>query len=462
MRYKSTRGGVSGISFADAVMMGLAQDGGLFIPEKIPFLSEKEIKHLSELPYTKLAFEIMNRFQEGIPEKKLMEIIQKSYGNYDIKNMIPVRKAAGLRIAELYHGPTYSFKDVALQFLGNLFEYILSERNKQLNIVGATSGDTGSAAIYGVMGRKNINVFMLYPSNRVSRVQELQMTTTGASNVHCIEVAGSFDDCQGLVKSAFNHHEFRDAYNLGAVNSINWARILAQTVYYFWIYFKSVQRVGDKLNFVVPTGNFGNIFAGYIAKTMGLPIGRLMIATNRNNILTRAVKFGDYSLEKVHPTLSPAMDIQVASNFERYLYYLYDGNTEKVAETMETLKVDKEIELRGTVLGRLQKDFIAGEATDENIKDTIRKVYAASDYLIDPHTACAVYAAEQMEIVSDSTVCLSTAHPAKFPEVIHEVLGFYPENPEGLMNLDEKKKRAEKIEPSLDELESLIERVLKK
>ena len=456
MRYKSTRGGVSGLSFEEAVMMGLASDGGLLIPEKIPNLNEKDLKHLSELSYTKLAYEIMSRYQEGIPSNDLMAIIQKSYAKYDTVNMIPVRKAAGMRIAELYHGPTYSFKDVALQFLGNLFEYILTKNGQRLNILGATSGDTGSAAIYGVKGKNNINIFMLYPANRVSQVQEMQMTTTESSNVFCLEIGGNFDNCQDLVKRTFNDIEFKEEYNLGAVNSINWARILAQTVYYFWIYFKTVHRVGDEINVVVPTGNFGNIFAGYLARRMGLPIAKLMIATNRNNILTRAVKFGDYSIERVHPTISPAMDIQVASNFERYLYYLYGEDCEKVSDAMELLRVEKEIDIRGHLLGQLQRDFIAGEASDNDMKDTIRKVFEHSDYVIDPHTACGVYAAQQMDIVADNTVCLSTAHPAKFPDVIHEVLGVWPEMPEGLHDLEERRKVSYKITPELQDLKSFI------
>ena len=447
MKYKSTRGGVSGISFEEAVMMGLASDGGLLIPEKIPLFNEKDLKHLSELPYTKLAYEIISRFQEGIPSGDLMQIIQKTYSRFDNVNMIPVRKAAGMRIAELYHGPTYSFKDIALQFLGNLFEYILEKRKQKLNILGATSGDTGSAAIYGVKGKKNINIFMLYPSNRVSNIQELQMTTTESSNVFCLEVTGSFDNCQSLVKDVFSDLEFKEEYSLGAVNSINFARILAQMVYYFWVYFRTVRRVGEDINVVVPTGNFGNVFAGYMTKKMGLPITKLMIATNRNNILTRTVKFGDYSIERVHPTISPAMDIQIASNFERYLYYLYNEDCSKVSEAMERLKTDKEIDIRGHLLGQLQRDFIAGETSDEEMKNTIRQVFSKSDYVIDPHTACAVHAAEQMELVADNTVCLSTAHPAKFPEVIHEVLSVWPEMPSGLQNLEERQRRSERINP---------------
>ncbi len=456
MRYKSTRGRVKGISFEEAVMMGLASDGGLLVPESIHLFHEKDLKHLSELPYTRLAFEIINKYQNDIPSQDLMSIIEKTYSRYDSVNMIPIRRAAGMRIAELYHGPTYSFKDVALQFLGNLFEYILKKRGEKLNILGATSGDTGSAAIYGVKGKENINIFMLYPANRISNIQELQMTTTEASNVFCLEVGGNFDTCQSLVKEVFSDLIFKKEYHLGAVNSINFARILAQMVYYFWIYFRSVQRVGDEINIVVPTGNFGNVFACYLARRMGLPIGKIMIATNRNNILTRAVKFGDYSIERVHPTISPAMDIQVASNFERYLYYLYGEDSSKLIEAMDDLKANREIDIRGHLLGQLQRDFIAGETSDEEMKDTIRKVFASSDYLIDPHTACAVHAAQQMEIVRDNTICISTAHPSKFPEVMHEVLGGWIDMPKGLQNLEDREKRSTKMDPDVDLLKEFI------
>lgn len=458
MQYKSTRGEVSGISFEDAVMMGLADDGGLLIPEKIPQLNEKDLKHLSELPYTKLAFEVMSLFQEGIPAADFMQIINKSYSAYDTKDMIPVRKAAGMRVAELYHGPTYSFKDIALQFLGNLFEYILEKRGQSLNILGATSGDTGSAAIHGIKGKKNINIFILYPSNRISRIQEMQMTSTRSPNVHCIEITGNFDNCQDMVKSVFRDTEFKEKYCLGAVNSINWARILAQSVYYFHIYFKTVHRIGDEINVVVPTGNFGNIFAGYLARKMGLPIGKLVIASNRNNILTRTVKFGDYSLERVHPTISPAMDIQTASNFERYLYYLFGGDSEKLSDAMDKLRVEHEIDIRGHLLGQLQRDFIAGEADDEAIKETIRKVYEKSDYTIDPHTACAAYVAEKMELLSDNTVCLATADPAKFPDVINEVLGIWPEAPIGISELEDIEKRSKVMSPDTELLKEYIAR----
>lgn len=457
MKYFSTRGQVKDISFEDAVMMGLAEDGGLLLPASLPQLNERDLKHFSELKYERLAYEVMRRFVSGISENDLTEIIFKSYSlqNFDTPEIIPVVKAGDIKIAELFHGPTLAFKDMALQFLGNLFEYILKKRGRRMNIIGATSGDTGSAAIYGMRGKENVNVFILYPRGRVSHIQERQMASVEDSNVFCISATGSFDDCQDAVKALFNDLEFKREYGLGAVNSINWARILAQIVYYFHIYFKAVKRVGDSVNIVVPTGNFGNIFAGYIARRMGLPI-KLVLAANRNNILTRAVKFGDYSVEKVRPTHSPSMDIQVASNFERYLYYLYGGSCEKVAEAMENLKLEKEIEIRGQYLGQIQRDFIASDASDADIEAMIRLIHDKSDYVIDPHTACAVSAAYKMEIASPDTVCLATAHPAKFPEVIEDALGFRPEEPEAIKRLEGIPERSYKMYADPDEVKSFI------
>ena len=447
MKYFSTRGSVKDISFQDAVMMGLAEDGGLLLPASVPLFSLRDLKHFSELKYDKLCCQIMRHFISDIPESELAQIIAASYstGNFDTPEIIPVVKAGGVKIAELFHGPTFAFKDMALQFLGNLFEYILKKQNKKMNIIGATSGDTGSAAIYGVRGKENINIFILYPTGRISPVQEQQMASVQDDNVFCISAAGSFDDCQNTVKALFNDLDFKSQYNLGAVNSINWARILAQIIYYFHIYFKSTKHIGDTINVVVPTGNFGNIFAGYMARKMGLPI-KLLLATNKNNILTRAVKFGDYSIERVRPSHSPSMDIQIASNFERYLYYLYGESTEKTIDAMENLRSEKEIEFRGQYLGQLQRDFIAADANDEEIEAAIRKVYDKSDYIIDPHTACAVHAAYKMELAGEDTVCLATAHPAKFSEVIEETLGFKPQEPEAISALKDMPMRSNKMD----------------
>lgn len=312
MKYKSTRGKVNSISFSETVLMGLADDGGLIIPEEIPQLSKEDIFKLKDLPYKEVAKYIMSLYIDDIEKNDLNEIIEKSYSTFDTEEVIPVKKFdSNLFIGEIFHGPTYAFKDIALQFLGNLFEYILKKKNKKMNILGATSGDTGSAAIHGFKGKKDINIFILHPYGKVSPVQELQMTTVEDKNVFNLAIEGTFDDCQYIVKEIFNDLEFKKRYSLGAINSINWSRVLAQIVYYFYIYFRSIKDIKNlqEVYFTVPTGNFGNIFAGYIAKKMGLPIKKLILATNENNILTRFVQNGDYSLTKVVETYSPSMDI---------------------------------------------------------------------------------------------------------------------------------------------------------
>lgn len=456
MKYKSTRGKIEGISFEDAVMMGLADDGGLLLPETLPHFTEKDMRHMSEFSYQRLMFEITKRFMGDFPEKDMAQIIDKSYQNFDTAKIIPVIKVGGVKIAELFHGPTFAFKDLALQFLGNLFENILKRRGQTMNILGATSGDTGSAAIYGVKGKANINIFMLYPNGRISEVQEKQMTAVMDKNVFCLSTSGTFDNCQNVVKELFGDAEFKKKYNLGAVNSINWARILAQVCYYFYIYYKSIDFVGDPIKIVVPTGNFGNIFSAYLAKKMGLPVSRIILATNSNNVLTRTVKFGDYSAERVVQTASPSMDIQLPSNFERYIYYLYGCDTEKVAASMSELRANKELEFRGNLLAQIQKDFIAGDADDKEIAETIKKFYNSSDYVLDPHTACGVFVTQEIEMTGKDTVCLATAHPAKFPEFIKETLGFTPPVPEGITKILNEPKRFDKIEADAEDVKKYI------
>lgn len=319
MRYISTRGGIEPASFKDVVLMGLADDGGLIVPESIPDMSEK-IDSWKNLSYTDLAFAVMKPFITDIADDKLKEIINKSYTAFP-ENPAPLVKAGEVYVLELFHGPTLAFKDFALQLLGNLFEHILEERNASLNVLGATSGDTGSAAIYGVRGKDRINIFVMHPHNRVSPVQERQMTTVLDENVHNIALEGTFDDCQNIMKELFGDLDFKRQYNLGAVNSVNWARVLAQVVYYFHAAFQLEKMTGSReCEFSVPTGNFGDILAGYYAMQMGLPVKKLILATNENDILSRFFNTGTYSLGKVSQTFSPSMDIQVASNFERYLF----------------------------------------------------------------------------------------------------------------------------------------------
>ncbi len=338
MKYQSTRGQVKGITFKQAVMMGLAEDGGLLLPETIPQLTPGDLDALSKLAYPELAFQVMSYFIEDIPSAELKNMIDRSYSSFTHPDITPVVKQNGLYILELFHGPTLAFKDVALQFLGNLFEYLLEESGEHMNILGATSGDTGSAAIYGVRGKKNINIFILHPHKKVSPVQELQMTTVTDANVFNLAIEGTFDDGQQIVKETFGDLDFKKKYALGAVNSINWARVLAQVVYYFYAWGQVRKQTGaDKVYFSVPTGNFGDIFAGYIAKRMGLPIEKLVLATNANNILSRFVNDGDYSIGEVHPTFSPSMDIQNASNLERYLFYLFDGDSERLTAAMHQI-----------------------------------------------------------------------------------------------------------------------------
>ncbi len=343
MRYISTRGGIQPIPFKDAVMMGLATDGGLLLPESYPSISTEQLESWRGLSYQQLAFKVLSPFVDDIPATDLKGLIDRSYATFNHPQVTPVVQQDGVHILELFHGVTLAFKDVALQFLGNLFEYILAERGERLNIVGATSGDTGSAAIHGVRGKKGITIFIMHPRGKTSAVQALQMTTVTDANVHNIAIHGTFDDCQDMVKALFNDLDFKEKYSLGAVNSINWARVLAQVTYYFWAWLRVTDSGVRPVSFSVPTGNFGDIFAGYVAKRMGLPVEKLLLATNENNILTRFINQGDYSLSGVVATVSPSMDIQVASNFERYLYHLFMENPEKVraafAELRETGRI---------------------------------------------------------------------------------------------------------------------------
>ncbi len=437
MKYISTRGGVSGISFSDAVMMGLATDGGLLLPQEIPEVPQEKLKAWKDLPYKGLALEVMRLFASDIPEEDLERLIEKSYSTFTHPEIVPLVKVDRVYIMELFHGPTLAFKDVALQFLGNLFEYLLSKRNKTMNILGATSGDTGSAAIHGVKGRKNMTIFILHPHKRVSPIQELQMTTVTDPNVFNLSIEGTFDDCQAIVKTIFNDLEFKERYRLGAVNSINWARVLAQVVYYVWAALKFDRPV----RICVPTGNFGNIFAGYIAKKMTGLIERLILATNENDILYRFLSRGDYSVGKVVPTISPSMDIQVASNFERYLYYLYDEDPKKVKEAMEEFSKSKALKFSAEEVEKAQKDFLTGSATQEETLKTIKEIYERTGYILDPHTAVGVKVALEHLEEKIPVICLATAHPAKFPDAVKKAIGKEPPIPKTIKDLFNKERR---------------------
>jgi threonine synthase len=418
MRYKSTRGGVTNVTFKDAVIMGLASDGGLLLPEHVPDVSSK-LTQWRNLRYQDLAFEVMSHFVDDIDSETLRDIIERSYANFDHEEITPVREVGQVFVLELFHGPTLAFKDVALQFLGNVFEHILTERNSTVNILGATSGDTGSAAIEGIRGKAHINIYIMFPEGKTSPIQEQQMTSVLDDNVHNIAIEGSFDDCQSLMKSVFTDLPFKESHNLAAVNSVNWTRVLAQVVYYFSAYFQ----LGSPFQFdvSVPTGNFGNILAGFIAKKMGLPIRRLILATNSNDILSRFFNTGIYERGRVSYTHSPSMDIQVSSNFERYLYYKCDEDPVKLSEFMDRFAETGRAEMRFNA-DRFDESFLAASVSDDDTEAVIRHYFETHDYLVDPHTAVGLAVADRFRDESVPLLCLSTAHPAKFEGVMLKTL----------------------------------------
>jgi threonine synthase len=418
MKYQSTRGGVKGLSFKDAVLMGLADDGGLLVPESIPDVSQ-ELLDWQGLSYQELALNVLGKFIDDIPTEDLRRIINTSYETFTDPRVTPLVPLGDDHVLELFHGPTLAFKDIALQLLGNLFEYILQERGHSVNILGATSGDTGGAAIAGVRGKKNINIYIMFPEGRTSPLQELQMTSILDPNVHNIAVNGSFDDCQTLMKSVFSDLPFKQQYGLAAVNSVNWTRVLAQVVYYF----SAWNQAGCPACFdvCVPTGNFGNIFAGYIAQQMGLPIRRLILATNANDILCRFFNSGRYERQAVHFTHSPSMDIQISSNFERYLFYKLNGSATGVKEFMASFSATGSAQLTDNGEG-VDTTIVAGSASNEETLAMIRQVYEKHGYLADPHTAVGLAVMRAYADPKVPLVCLATAHPAKFEDSIHEAL----------------------------------------
>jgi threonine synthase len=455
MRYLSTRGGIAPVRFKDAVMMGLADDGGLLLPECIPVFSAADLESWRTLTYQELAFQIISRFSDDIPVDDLKSLIEHSYSSFHHPEVTPVVLKDGVYILELFHGVTLAFKDVALQFLGNLFEYILKERNERLTIVGATSGDTGSAAIHGVRGKAGINIFILHPYGKTSRVQALQMTSVLDENVHNIAVDGTFDDCQDLVKELMGDLQFKQKYSLGAVNSINWARVLAQVVYYVYAWLR-VAKKNEKVLFSVPTGNFGDIFAGYMACKMGLPVEKLLLATNENNILTRFVNNGDYSVGTVVQTLSPSMDIQVASNFERYLYYLFNQDAGRVVTAFAQLKEKGMIIFSETELQQVRNDFSSASVDRLATLETIKTFKAETGYLLDPHTAVGVRAAQSLKTVGRPVVCLATAHPAKFGEAVSEATGEALALPSDIERLENMPTRCDRLPADIEQIRNFI------
>lgn len=440
MKYQSTRGGETRLSFQDVLMAGLATDGGLYVPEQWPHTDSSSLERLRGKPYSHVAAYILKPFCTGdISEEEVARLAHRVYGEavFEHKAVAPlVQIAENLWIMELFHGPTLAFKDYALQLLGQLFDFSLAKSGKRITIVGATSGDTGSAAIEACRGRDNIDIFILHPQGRTSAVQRRQMTTVDAPNVHNIAIDGTFDDCQAIVKELFADRKFRAEAHLSAINSINWARISAQITYYVYAAL-ALGAPGRKLSFAVPTGNFGNVYAAWCARQMGLPIERLVIGTNRNDILTRFFETGTMKRSDVQPSLSPSMDIQVSSNFERYLFNLFKGDTERVSSFITDFREKGEASVSHEDLQSARDSFTAVRSTEEDTLREIEVTYAEANYVLDPHTAVGVHAAKQVlrQQSYDAAVpmvALACAHPAKFPDAVQKATGVSPEIPERL------------------------------
>lgn len=456
IKYISTRGLDESLGFEQAVLGGLARDGGLLVPTSLPDFSGR-LAELAQLSYTELAFEIFWPFVEGeIPAADLRRLIQTSYGSFTAPEVTPLVFGKKQALLELFHGPTLAFKDVALQFLGNLFEYFLERSGKSITIVGATSGDTGSAAIYGVRGKHQIRIFMLHPKGRVSPIQERQMTSVLDANVTNIAFEGVFDDGQRIVKELFNDHEFRDSQQLAAVNSINWARILAQTVYYFYGAFRLWQQQPNvPLNFAVPTGNFGDVYAGYLAAKMGLPIAKLLVATNENDILSRTLTTGLYQVREAVPTHSPSMDIQVSSNFERLLFDLCAQDGAAVVALMEQLAQTGSFQLSPQQQQQAAALFIAGRASNAETLATIQHYQREQSWVLDPHTAVGVSVADKLGL--DYPICLATAHPAKFGEAVQQATGIDPELPQSIADIWQRQTRCIHSPANKDAIAAIIQ-----
>jgi len=457
VKYVSTRGSAPSLGFSDALLAGLARDGGLYVPSEWPTMKKKEIRALRGKSYQDIAFEVLYRFTGGeIPEKDFRSMIDDAYATFRHPAVAPlVQTGPNSFILELFHGTTLAFKDVAMQLLARLMDYTLAERGQRATIVGATSGDTGGAAIDAFAGRDRTDIFILFPHGKVSPVQQRQMTSSTASNVHALAINGNFDDCQNLVKEMFNDAKFRDGVKLSGVNSINWARIMAQVVYYFTTAI-SLGAPDRKVSFTVPTGNFGDIFAGYVAKQMGLPIDKLVIATNDNDILARTLKTGRYEMRGVHATTSPSMDIQISSNFERLLFEAYDRDSNEIKRSMDSLKQSGAFQISEAAMKVIKRDFRAGRATEKQVAATIRDTLNETGYLLDPHTATAVHVAKKYEKTNSPMVVLSTAHPAKFPDAVKSACAIDPALPVWLADLMNREERFDVLEAELDAVETFI------
>lgn len=459
MLHVSTRGEAPALSFSDALLAGLARDGGLYVPKSWPALTQAEIAGFSGKPYTAVAERVVGALSDGdIEAAALSGMIRDAYAGFRHPAVCPLTQIGdNLFVLELFHGPTLAFKDVAMQLLGRLMDHVLALRGERATIVGATSGDTGGAAIDAFKGLKRVDVFVLYPEGRVSEVQRRQMTTVEADNVHAIAVEGTFDDCQNLLKAMFNHHAFRDEIGLSGVNSINWARIAAQVVYYFTSAV-ALGAPGRKVSFAVPTGNFGDILAGFVAKRMGLPVERLMIATNSNDILARTLASGVYEMRGVAATTSPSMDIQISSNFERLLFETHDRDSAAVRRLMQSLQQSGRFEIAPEPLARIRAEFDAVAQDEDAVAAEIRRSWNEAGYLLDPHTAIGVGAARQGLKADPATpmIVLGTAHPAKFPAAVKAASGVTPALPAHLADLMERRERSTLLPNDLGRIEDFV------
>ena len=455
MEYISTRNSSKTFNFKEVFIKGLADDGGLFIPKSLNKFSEAEIDSFKKLSYQDLAKNIIFSFiGDFMSENDLSRIIDKSYSVFREKNVVKLIKVGDRSVLELFHGPTLAFKDVAMQLLGNFYEYYLNNENEKINIVVATSGDTGAAAIDAIKGKKNVNIFVLHPHNRVSSVQRKLMTTEKEQNVINIAINGNFDDCQNLVKSMFADKIFSNEIRMSGVNSINWARIIAQSVYYFYSYFL-VEDKDRPLNFSVPTGNFGDVYAGYLAKKMGLPINKLVVATNQNDILHRAISKGSYEVEKVTETISPSMDIQIASNFERLIYDLNDCDDAKTINAMKDIREKGKYIIDQEKLNKINTDFLSSKMSEEEVLETIKKVHEKFDIVLDPHSAIGYGAFDKVNL-SGNNIVLATAHPCKFPDAIKNAINLKAELPKELMYILNEKENFDIIDNNIDKVKQHI------
>jgi threonine synthase len=463
LTYISTRGAAPELGFADVLLAGLARDGGLYVPEHWPSLTVGSLERFASMGYADVAVEVMWPFVEGsIDRDAFAAIVAESYATFDAADVVPLTDLGdGIWLAELFHGPTLAFKDIALQLVGRLFDHELTRRGEKVTIVGATSGDTGSAAIEALRDRSSAEVFILHPAGRVSEVQRRQMTTVDAPNVHNIAVEGTFDDCQDLVKALFADDGFRDTRNLSAVNSINWARVMAQIVYYVTTTTRLGGGAGRPVAFSVPTGNFGNVFAGYGAQRMGTPISQFVVASNRNDILTQFLTSGSMTIGEVHPTLSPSMDIQVSSNLERLLFEIHGRDGAAIAEMMARFRSEGTVSVDAGRLDLLAEHWSAGRVDDATTSATIARLHAEQGVLIDPHTAVGLAAA--IECRADASVpmvVLGTAHPAKFPAAVEAASGVHPELPARLGDLFDRPEHLVTVPNDYLEVRTLIEHTL--